>query len=176
MPQSVTLPGVPRHLDEELRKVLLNAILELGNQAALAQNLGVDQATVSRWIAGRQGMDPGQCLIIARLTHSPIEDILRWAHHDPSRYLDSPTLPQLRPDSMAIADRSRLTDWESRRSSLPEKIRPAVDKAVRAVLESYQEAYELVDIEPEPDLRPTTGSPRVPRSRAKQSSSPAKNR
>jgi DNA-binding transcriptional regulator YdaS (Cro superfamily) len=138
--QSVTLGHVPRQLSKELQRLLLDTVVSLGNQARVAEHLGVDQATVSRWISGRQGMDIGQCLRLAKLTHQSAAELLRWANHDPNEYLEAGRLPPLAADASMIDERIRILDWEKKRRALPDHIKPMVDQAIDALLKSYQEA------------------------------------
>lgn len=139
--QYVTLGTVPRHLDQALKKLLYETVLNLGTQAAVANSLRVDQATVSRWLAGSQGMDIGQVLRLAKLTNRPVADILRWSGHDPEEYLESGSLPSLSTSAQSIADRARLLLWERRRLAIPIEMRPMVDNAIEAILTNFEDAY-----------------------------------
>lgn len=136
---------VARKLERDLRRVLLETVSELGTQAKVAEELGVDQATVSRWVSGSQGMEIGQCLLFAKMTNTPLADVMRWAHHDPDRYLESSALPPLSAESQSIADRVRVLGWERTRRTIPEKFRPLVDRVIDTVLSSYTEACDLAD-------------------------------
>jgi transcriptional regulator with XRE-family HTH domain len=147
-------PMVPRHLEQPLKKLLYETVLSLGNQARFAETIGVNQATVSRWISGEQGMDLGACLRLAKLTRHPLPDILLWANHNPEDYLDSDQLPPLSADAQSIADRARLLLWERRRKSVAVEIRPFLDNAVEAVIGSFQEATDVF-MEPPEDTRPS---------------------
>lgn len=138
---------VPKKLSEELQRALLDAVVSLGNQARVAEHLQVDQATVSRWIAGRQGMDIGQCLLFAKLTQTPLVDVMRWANHDPEKYLESSALAPLSADAQSIADRARMMEWERRRRSIPERVRPYLDRAVKALITSYEDACNEAESE-----------------------------
>lgn len=132
---------MPGQLDKQLQRILLDTVVKLGNQAKVAEELGVDQATVSRWLAGRQGMDVGQCLRLAKLTQQRAADIMIWANHNPDDYLDSGNLPPLSADAQEIAERVQILNWERKRNSIPEHLRPMLDTAVDSVLTSYQEAF-----------------------------------
>jgi transcriptional regulator with XRE-family HTH domain len=137
--------------------VLLEAVVRLGNQAEVSKELRVDQATVSRWLSGKQGMDVGACLRLAKLTQTKASDILRWANHDPDEYLQSGNLPPLSSDALAVDQRVRILGWERKRNLLPTSVRPIVDSAVDAVLNSYLRVAEQIP--------PVTSAPSKPRRR-----------
>lgn len=67
-----------------------------GNQAELARQLGRSETTVSRWVAGRNGIDYESALRIARITRIPAETVIAAAGLDPS-LLPSSSPPDLSP-------------------------------------------------------------------------------
>ena len=142
LPGSSTVVRVPSQLDKKLQRILLDTVMKLGNQARVAEQLGVDQANVSRWLAGRQGMDVGQCLRLAKLTQHRAADIMLWANHNPCDYLESGNLPPLSTEAQDVANRVRLLEWERKRSEVPQHVRPMLDKAVDSVITSWLQACE----------------------------------
>jgi transcriptional regulator with XRE-family HTH domain len=53
-----------------------------GNQAALALELGVTRATVSRWMSGQSIPDEGSCLRLAKITGRAPADVFHLAGRD----------------------------------------------------------------------------------------------
>lgn len=55
-----------------------------GNQAELARRLGRSETTVSRWVAGRNGIDYESCLRLAKITGLPARNVVEIAGLDPN--------------------------------------------------------------------------------------------
>jgi transcriptional regulator with XRE-family HTH domain len=83
-----------------------------GNQAALALELGVTRATVSRWMSGQSVPDEGNCLRLAKITSRSAADVFRLAGRDTN-------LLSTEPELMADAELSvRLRQWARRLGEL----------------------------------------------------------
>lgn len=137
-PQCLTLVPAQMPLAPELKELLFRTQLSLGNQTKLADSLGVNPATISRWLSDAQGIDVGACLQIAKLTRADPAKVLRWAGHDPDRYLSGSLV--LSPEADEIMDRARLLEWERLRRQIPERFRPAADRTVQTLLDTYRDA------------------------------------
>lgn len=83
------------------------------NQAALAHELGVTRATVSRWLSGQSIPDEGSCLRLAKITGRAAADVFRLAGRDTNLLL--PIEPELLADA-ALA--GRLRQWARRLGNL----------------------------------------------------------
>ena len=122
-------------LHSDLRRALHEAMLSLGSQAKLAEALGADQATVSRWLAGRQGMEVGYALKFAILSGIDAATVLRWAGFDPHDYLPSKLV--MSPEASEIESRRRVLDWHKRRLRIAEPLRESADRSISDLLDVY---------------------------------------
>jgi transcriptional regulator with XRE-family HTH domain len=101
-----------------------------GNQAALALELGVTRATVSRWMSGQNIPDEGSCLRLAKITGRSTVDVFRMAGRDTSLLPVEPELP-------ADAElHGRLRQWARRLSELSAADRTVVVGVLDDVLKS----------------------------------------
>jgi hypothetical protein len=99
----------PRGKMTDIRDIVGAAVAGCGgNQAALAVELGVTGATVSRWMSGQSIPDEGSCLRLAKITGHVAAEVFRLAGRDPS------VLPTER-EFMADAELAgRLRQWARR--------------------------------------------------------------
>lgn len=102
----------------DIQGILEIAVAEFdGNQAALALELGVTRATVSRWMSGHCIPDEGSCLRLAKLTGHLASEVFRLAGRDPYQL---PTEPELMADAELAG---RLRQWGRRIGGLSTKER-----------------------------------------------------
>jgi transcriptional regulator with XRE-family HTH domain len=101
-----------------------------GNQAALALELGVTRATVSRWTTGQSVPDEGSCLRLAKITGRTAAEVFRLAGRDPHLL---PTEPDLLSDAELAG---RLRQWARRLGGLSVADRAFVVGVLDDVLKS----------------------------------------
>jgi transcriptional regulator with XRE-family HTH domain len=136
----------------EIRVIVLEALAwSEGNQAVLAQALGVTRATVSRWALGQTVPDAESCLRLAKLTGRTAAEVFRAAGLDPD------LLPGERADALAQTElASHVRRWARALASLPERERAIALRVVTATVNSLTQQLAGTQ-EAEPSLH--DGSP-----------------
>jgi transcriptional regulator with XRE-family HTH domain len=124
----------------DIRGIVITAVEGFGgNQAALAAELGVTRATVSRWTSGRTVPDEGSCLRLAKLTGRAVVDVFQLAGRDTSLL---PAEPELMADAAMAA---RLRQWARRVGALEAAERRIALKVLDDVVKSL--CHRLGDAE-----------------------------
>lgn len=133
-------------MNRELKRIVREAVLDLSSQVALAEAIGVNQATVSKWLSDQQNPDVAACLRLALFTGRSQAEILRLAGYRPEDYLPS-TIPPVPAEAGDLESRARILDWERRRKLLPTRLQLAVDRTVDCLLRGFSELedHELAE-------------------------------
>jgi transcriptional regulator with XRE-family HTH domain len=136
----------------DIRSVVGTAVAGFdGNQAALATELGVTRATVSRWMSGQSIPDEGSCLRLAKITGRAAVDVFRLAGRDADHLLST------EPELMADAELGvRLRQWARRLGDLSSAERAVAINVLDGVVKSLCQGLNQRDLRRElPD--PTAG-------------------
>ena len=116
----------------EIRVIVLEALAwSEGNQALLAQALGVTRATVSRWALGQTVPDAESCLRLAKLTGRTAAAVFRAAGLDPG------LLPGEPAETLAETElAAHVRQWARSLAVLPERERGIALRVVTATVKS----------------------------------------
>jgi len=137
----------------DIRGIIETAVAGCGgSQAALALELGVTGATVSRWMSGQSIPDEGSCLRLAKITGHVAAEVFRLAGRDPS------VLPSER-EFMADAELAgRLRQWARRIGALSAAERTIVLSVLDDMVKSL--CQRVGEGEPSQSSELTPASPR----------------
>jgi transcriptional regulator with XRE-family HTH domain len=145
----------------DIRSIVETAVAGFdGNQAALAVELGVTRATVSRWMSGQSIPDEGSCLRLAKITGRAAADVFRLAGRDSNHLLST------EPELMADAEMSvRLRQWARRLGELSADERAVAMSVLDGVVKSLcqglgqRSGHELQALDGLGDRPKTSGRP-----------------
>jgi transcriptional regulator with XRE-family HTH domain len=118
-----------RKLMTDIKSIVSTAVGGFdGNQAALALELGVTRATVSRWMSGQSIPDEGSCLRLAKITGHSATDVFRAAGRDTN------LLPGDLESTVDADVQARVQQWARRLAGLSEANRSIVLSVVDDVV------------------------------------------
>lgn len=114
-----------------------------GNQAELARRLGVSESTVSRWIAGKSGLDYESCLRLARITGLSAWEVAEIAGLDPQLLPPGSGVPQRPPTPLEDDVRRRTARIQAMLEATEGLPEPYVETYIRTILDHAE--TQIVD-------------------------------